>query len=263
MSASFRALLRGTAAVRKLRFVNNLSFVHGCRGDGCKLGLPWATATAPVANQTVVPVRCLTNGSGQGVSSTGASASASEGNMGASSSKRGFRPRTILRSQTPVGELIRGRGERVYQIAADDTMHNALKKMFIHNIGSLLVVEQALQDDEACKPVGIITERDLTRLLISRGSSGNVSAGNTTADLLVTVKVHEFMTKANALISVTPDTDLASVLELMASRRLRHLPVVRDSRAIGMVSIGDVVRRLIEESREEADALKEYIAGTY
>jgi CBS domain-containing protein len=217
---------------------------------------------------TLVPVRrrfASSSWGQQGSETSSATNSAGSDSAAsvASQTKRDFRPRTILRSQTPVGELIRGRGERVYQIAANDTMQNALKKMFIHNIGCLLVVEQPQQNDEACKPVGIISERDLTRLLISRGSSGAVSAGRTTADLLLTVKVHEFMTKANALISVTPDTDLASVLELMASRRLRHLPVVRDGQAIGMVSIGDVVRRLIEESREEADALKEYIAGTY
>ncbi|KAK4530819.1 hypothetical protein CCYA_CCYA05G1676 [Cyanidiococcus yangmingshanensis] len=230
-------------------------------GRGCWSGCGRLALRSIVVDGTSVGLRYATSGSEQRTSSAAdrASGVAAE----ASSPKREFRPRTILRSQTPVEELIRGRGERVYQIAANDTMNNALKKMFIHNIGCLLVVEQALQNDEACKPVGIITERDLTRLLISRGSSGNVSAGDTTADLLMTVKVHEFMTKANALISVTPDTDLASVLELMASRRLRHLPVVRDGQAIGMVSIGDVVRRLIEESREEADALKEYIAGTY
>ncbi|KAK4535668.1 hypothetical protein CDCA_CDCA05G1693 [Cyanidium caldarium] len=136
-------------------------------------------------------------------------------------------------------------------------MQHALRKMFIHNIGSLLVVEEVQQADRPCKPLGIITERDLIRLLISRNTGGGDS------NILGNVRVQEFMTRANALISATPETDLAAVLELMASRRLRHLPIVRGEYAIGMVSVGDVVRKLIEESREEAAALKEYISGTY
>lgn len=160
-------------------------------------------------------------------------------------------PRTMLGSVTPVGELIKGRGERVFQVSADDTMANAVRKMFVHNVGSLLVVETVCDRDSACKPLGIITERDLTKLLMNDGES------------LRSSKVADCMTKANALITATPDTDLATVMELMAMRRLRHLPIVQGEHAVGLVSIGDVVRRLIIESREEAERLRDYISGTY
>jgi CBS domain-containing protein len=72
-------------------------------------------------------------------------------------------------------------------------------------------------------------------------------------------KVAEVMT--GAVVTCDPDASIEHVMETMTERRFRHLPVVRQGRLCGMISIGDVVRLRLEEQRREADALREYITA--
>ncbi|KAL5825925.1 hypothetical protein ACOSQ3_021988 [Xanthoceras sorbifolium] len=76
-------------------------------------------------------------------------------------------------------------------------------------------------------------------------------------------KVGDIMTEENKLITVTPDTKVLCAMQLMTDNRIRHIPVIDDKAMIGMVSIGDVVRAVVSEHREEFDRLNAYILGDY
>uniref|UniRef100_A0A7N0VEW3 CBS domain-containing protein n=1 Tax=Kalanchoe fedtschenkoi TaxID=63787 RepID=A0A7N0VEW3_KALFE len=129
----------------------------------------------------------------------------------------------------------------------DDTVYDAVKSMTQHNVGALVVVKPGEKDSIA----GIITERDYLRKIIVQGRSSK------------STKVGDIMTEENKLITVTPDTKVLRAMQLMTDNRIRHIPVIGDRGMIGMVSIGDVVRAVVSEHREELNRLNAYIQGGY
>ncbi|KAK6121654.1 hypothetical protein DH2020_044607 [Rehmannia glutinosa] len=104
-----------------------------------------------------------------------------------------------------------------------------------HNVGALVVVKPGEQKSVA----GIITERDYLRKIIVQGRSSK------------STKVGDIMTEENKLITVTPDTKVLKAMQLMTDNRIRHIPLINDTGMIGMVSIGDVVRAVVNEHRDE------------
>uniref|UniRef100_A0A5B7APJ7 CBS domain-containing protein n=1 Tax=Davidia involucrata TaxID=16924 RepID=A0A5B7APJ7_DAVIN len=137
--------------------------------------------------------------------------------------------------------------EHGFESTTDDSVYDAVKSMTQHNVGALVVVKPGEQKSIA----GIITERDYLRKIIVQGRSSK------------STKVGDIMTEENKLITVTPDTKVLKAMELMTDNRIRHIPVVDDREMIGMVSIGDVVRAVVTEHREELDRLNAYIQGGY
>ncbi|PIA46987.1 hypothetical protein AQUCO_01400008v1 [Aquilegia coerulea] len=121
----------------------------------------------------------------------------------------------------------------------DDTVYDAVKSMTQHNVGALVVVKPGEQYSIA----GIITERDYLRKIIVQGRSSKSTK--------------------NKLITVTPDTKVLRAMQLMTDNRIRHIPVINEKKMIGMVSIGDVVRAVVSEHREELDRLNAFIQGGY
>ncbi|CAL1411914.1 unnamed protein product [Linum trigynum] len=128
-----------------------------------------------------------------------------------------------------------------------DSVYDAVQSMTQHNVGALVVVKPGEQQSVA----GIITERDYLRKIIVQGRSSK------------STKVGDIMTEENKLITVTPDTKVLRAMQLMTENRIRHIPVVNDKGMIGMVSIGDVVRAVVSEHREELDRLNAFIQGGY
>ena len=108
------------------------------------------------------------------------------------------------------------------------------------NIGGLLIVE-------AGKLIGIFTERDYARKLILKGKSSKDTP------------IRDLMT-AN-LITVTPDTSIDDCMRVMVGRKIRHLPVLDNDELVGLISIGDVVRHVIEEQKTIIQQLEHYITG--
>ena len=100
---------------------------------------------------------------------------------------------------------------------------------------------------EGEKLVGIFTERDYSRKVILKGKSSR----NTS--------VRELMTPDP--ITVTPDTTIEDCMQLMTNKFIRHLPVVESDHVVGVISIGDVVRYIIEEQRHTIESLEHYITG--
>ncbi|XP_020684785.1 CBS domain-containing protein CBSX3, mitochondrial-like isoform X1 [Dendrobium catenatum] len=131
--------------------------------------------------------------------------------------------------------------------STEDTVYDAVKSMTQNNVGALVVLSPGA--DKAI--AGIITERDYLRKIIVQGRSSK------------TTKVGDIMTEENKLITVTPDTKALKAMQLMTDNRIRHIPVINENGMLGMVSIGDVVRAVVTEHREELNRLNAYIQGGY
>lgn len=129
----------------------------------------------------------------------------------------------------------------------DDSVYEAVKSMTQHNVGALVVVKPGKEKSIA----GIITERDYLRKIIVQGRSSK------------STKVGDIMTEENKLITVTPDMKVLKAMQLMTDNRIRHIPIIDKKEMIGMVSIGDVVRAVVSEHREELNRLNAYIQGGY
>lgn len=139
-----------------------------------------------------------------------------------------------------VSDLLAGKGSRVVTIESAATVEAAINLLTEARIGALLVVDGG-------QVRGILSERDLIRRL-SRDGRGVLDG-----------KVADVMTRD--VISCTPEDTIDHVMQEMTTRRFRHLPVMRNDRLVGLVSIGDVVKGLIDEARREAEDLRQYIVA--
>ena len=144
---------------------------------------------------------------------------------------------------TTVAEILRAKGNStIHSVSPSDTMLTALQLMADKSIGALLVLE----DGEIA---GIVTERDYARKIALQGRS---SAG-TRVDEVMTRKVH----------CVLPRQTSEECMALMTSNRMRHLPVINESRALqGLISIGDIVKEIISAQQFTIDQLEHYISGS-
>lgn len=141
----------------------------------------------------------------------------------------------------PVSQLLAAKGPDLYRVRPADPVIEAIRLMAEKSIGALLVMEG---DDVA----GIITERDYARKVILLGRSS------------MDTPISAIMTPA-PLITVTPESRARDCMRLMTDRRVRHLPVVHEGRVVGMLSIGDLVRAIIQAQDAEIAQLTQYIAG--
>jgi len=141
-----------------------------------------------------------------------------------------------------VKNLLEAKGNDVHMIDNNATVFSALEEMAKFDIGALVVT------DKTKKIVGIFSERDYARKVSLKGKSSRK------------VKVKEMMT--NVVYHVKPDNYLRECLALMTKRRTRHLPVMDGDKLVGIVSIGDMVNRMIEEQKTKIHDLESYIVGS-
>lgn len=140
---------------------------------------------------------------------------------------------------TTVRQMLQGRPV-VHQVGPTDTVYEALRLMADQNIGAVLVRSGEQID-------GILSERDYARKVIL--------LGKTSKDTLVS----EIMT--TDVISVDPGWTADRCMALMTQRRVRHLPVVEQDQLVGIVSIGDVVRAVVDEQQFTISSLERYISS--
>jgi len=140
-----------------------------------------------------------------------------------------------------VAELLRTKPARaVVRVRPEQTVLEAIKVLATEDIGAAVVMNGE-------KLVGIFSERDYTRKIILKGRSSD------------TTRVEEVMT-AN-VITVTPRTKARECMAIMTDRQIRHLPVVEESRLVGMVSIRDIVSDIIADQDFTIEQLEHYISG--
>lgn len=137
-----------------------------------------------------------------------------------------------------VRQLLERKGYVVWSVPPDSTVFEALEVMALKDVGALLVMEGE-------NLVGIMSERDYARKVILRGKFSKETS------------VREIMT--SSVVSVEPGTSVEQCMALMTEHRIRHLPVIEDERVIGVISIGDVVKDIIEEQGFQIAQLENYI----
>jgi len=140
---------------------------------------------------------------------------------------------------TTIRQMLQGRTD-VFKASPDTTVLDALRLMAEKNVGALVVVS-------GDSLVGIFSERDYARKVILEGRASRDT------------KVSEIMT--SKVVTIDPGRTAGECMALMTEKRFRHLPVLENGRLVGVISIGDVVRAVVDEQRFTIEQLEGYIAS--
>ncbi len=138
-----------------------------------------------------------------------------------------------------VCSVLKKKGNKVWSLSPQATVLDALHLMADKGLGAVLVME-------GDKLVGIFSERDYARrgVLMGRG---------------VDATMEEMMT--SPVLAIDPERTMEDVQEIMTERHFRHLPVMENGKVIGLISIGDVVKSIIDEQANQISGLENYITG--
>ena len=139
-----------------------------------------------------------------------------------------------------VSQILKGKGGDVWSLGPDATVYEAIEKMAEKGIGALLVMEGE-------RLVGILSERDYARKVILKGKASRET------------RVREIMTYP--VICARPELTVEETMAIMTNKHIRHLPVVVDEKVVGMISLGDVVKGIIDEHEFTIEQLTDYISG--
>ena len=139
-----------------------------------------------------------------------------------------------------VSHLLSSKGSDVWSVDADQPVLEAIRIMSDRHVGALPVMRGG-------ELVGLVSERDYARKVVLLGRSS--------AETLV------WQIMSAPVVTVAPGENVHQCMETMTRRRIRHLPVVEDGVMVGMISIGDLVRAVIEEQQQTIEHLEKFIAG--
>ena len=146
---------------------------------------------------------------------------------------------------TTAGDLLRDKSPGVETIAASDTVLEAIQRMAAKHIGCLAVVTKT------GKLAGILSERDCLWKVVGPGGSPK------------THLVKDAMTPRVQMMTVAPDQSVEECMALITGRRHRHLPVLEGGKLVGLLSIGDIVKALLDSQQATIQSLEKYITGTF
>jgi CBS domain-containing protein len=139
-----------------------------------------------------------------------------------------------------IGSILKKKGHKTCSIARDATVYDAIALMAAKNVAAVLVISEG-------DLVGIISARDYGRKVILEGKSSS------------DVRVQEIMT--TSLVTITPEMTVLDAMELMTRHHIRHLPVLKQGKLDGMVSMGDLMSEVISGQAFTIDRLHTYISG--
>ena len=139
-----------------------------------------------------------------------------------------------------VNDLLRRKGTQVWSVSPDTTVLEALRVLAQREVGALMVLDRG-------EIAGIISERDFARFIAHTGKCQ------------IDSPVRDHMTRG--VITVSPEMTIEECMGLMTEKHIRHLPVVKDKKLVGLVSIGDVVKEVISTHQATIHHLENYIEG--
>src|SRR5579872_6195739 len=137
-----------------------------------------------------------------------------------------------------VRAILDTKGHNVQSVEPDAKLSSAIKILGERKIGAVLVMSSGRIE-------GILSERDIVRVLSERGAG------------VLEEPVSAVMTKK--VVSCRESDTVSGLMEMMTTGKFRHLPVVEDGKVVGLISIGDVVKRRVQEYEQEQEALRDYI----
>jgi CBS domain-containing protein len=138
-----------------------------------------------------------------------------------------------------VKQLLQGKGHDVWSIGPEASVYDAIEKMAQGEVGALVVLEgESL--------VGLMSERDYARKVVLQGRSSRDT------------KIKDIMTTRVAY--ARPDQSVEDCMAMMTEKRIRHLPVMDGDKLLGVISIGDLVKFIIEEQKHVIEQLEQYIS---
>ena len=144
--------------------------------------------------------------------------------------------------KTPISALLAQKGSTVYTVRESATAQDAANDMVTHNIGCVLIVDDS-------RVLGVFTERDLLTRVVGPGLDPHTTpVTRVMSPLRYTVEPTEALDKAMSLIS---------------EKRTRHLPVLDDGKLVGLISIGDINKWVVERLQFETETLRGYVSGQY
>lgn len=139
-----------------------------------------------------------------------------------------------------IRDILRKKGTAIWSVTPEETVLEAIRRLDEHGVGALLV----LNGDQL---VGLFSERDYTRKVILKGlRSQDTSVGTV---------------MSTPVLTISPDATVQQGLSMMTEKFIRHLPVTDDSGVIGVVSIGDLVKAVIEDQEALIEQLERFIMG--
>ena len=139
-----------------------------------------------------------------------------------------------------VASILAEKGKDVFSLGAGTLLTEILQELATRGIGAVLIIN----DDQSI--AGIVSERDIVRALARKGAG------------ILEEPARNHMT--SDVVTCSEDDPITVVMEKMTRGRFRHLPVIKDGKLIGVVSIGDVVKRRIEQAEREAEEMRSYIS---
>ncbi len=139
-----------------------------------------------------------------------------------------------------VSDLLKHKGGDIWSLPPDATVYEAIDQMAQKGVGALLVMEDQ-------RLLGIVSERDYARKVILKGKASRET------------RVSEIM--SHPVLYARPEFTVEQTMALMTDKRVRHLPVMVGEKVVGVISIGDVVRGIIEDREFEIQQLTDYIHG--
>ena len=141
-----------------------------------------------------------------------------------------------------IRQVLQAKTSEIWSVVPEATVFEALQIMAEKDVGGVLVIKDG-------DLVGIFSERDYARKVILAGKASKDTP------------VSEIMTKA--VLYVTPETTIEECMALMTAKHVRHLPVMENDQLVGIVTIGDVVKKIISEQQFTINQLERYITGSY
>jgi CBS domain-containing protein len=139
-----------------------------------------------------------------------------------------------------VGQFIEQTKRPVWSLSSNNTVRQALQLMADKNIGAIVIKDQD-------NLTGIFSERDYARKVVLKGKNSNDT------------KLAEVMSKE--VITISSDMQIDACMQLMTDKRIRHLPVVDNGKSLGIISIGDVVRLMIDEQKYLIEQLQKFVTS--
>ena len=143
-----------------------------------------------------------------------------------------------------VSRILQNKGSDLYSVKSGTSLCETMDKMLDHNVTALLVMEGERLD-------GIISQKDILKIC-------HISAKGPKE-----LTVRDFMTRTELLYTCSKDDTIEKLMDTMTEKRIKHIPVMENGKVTGVISIGDIVKNLLDAARDNNKLLNDYITGNY